>query len=360
MSHPLPEDVDPTGQDLRAFTDVLRPQHVAVRNVRGEYVFLRHADVRAIALDDATFSSAVSAHLQIPNGLDGAEHTAYRKALDAFLTPAALEPYHAAFERIAAALASELPAHVAIDAVTDIGAVFAVRAQSAWLGWPTALEAPLVAWVARNHEATRSGNRTDMVAVADEFDTLINGLLDARRGPNGAVIGDDVTAELMRTEVDGRPLREEEIVSVLRNWTGGDLGSIALCVGVLLYHLAQDAPLAARLREGVPDAEWDAVINEILRIDDPFVSNRRITTCPVSVGGVALPEGARVKLNWTSANRDEAVFGDPDAFEPEGNAQHNLVYGIGRHACPGELLATLELRIALRAILAATTSITLG
>lgn len=360
MSHPLPEEVDPTGRDLREFTDALRPQHVAVRNARGEYVFLRHADVRAIALDDETFSSAVSAHLQIPNGLDGAEHTAYRRALDVFLTPAALEPYHAVFERIAAGLASELPLHVALDAVGTIGARFAVRAQSAWLGWPTSLEQPLVDWVARNHEATRSGNRTAMVAVADEFDGLIRSVLEPRRGEDGQVVGDDVTAELMRTQVDGRPLREEEIVSVLRNWTGGDLGSIALCVGVLLYHLAEDAALADRLRAGVSDAELDAVINEILRIDDPFVTNRRITTCPVTVSGVELPEGARVKINWTSANRDEAVFGDPDAFDPAGNAADNLVYGIGRHACPGEVLATIELRIALRAILAATSSITLA
>ena len=53
------------------------------------------------------------------------------------------------------------------------------------------------------------------------------------------------------------------------------------------------------------------------------------------------------------------VFGDPDAFDPAGHAGDNLVYGIGRHACPGRLLATLELRIAVRALLAGTTSITL-
>ena len=75
--------------------------------------------------------------------------------------------------------------------------------------------------------------------------------------------------------------------------------------------------------------------------------------------GVPLPQGARVKLNWTSANRDEAVFGDPDAFDPQHNAPHNLVYGTGPHVCPGRLLATVELRIALQALLAATASIEL-
>jgi len=163
----------------------------------------------------------------------------------------------------------------------------------------------------------------------------------------------------MQTKVTGRPLTEAEIVSVLRNWTGGDLGSVAQCIGVLVHYLATHPAMQDHLRSGVPDAEIDAIINEILRIDDPFVSNRRVTTCPVVIGGVALPQGARVKLNWTSANRDEAAFGDPDAMNPEHNADRNLVYGIGRHACPGRSLATMEMRIAVQELLAATSSVAL-
>ena len=127
-----------------------------------------------------------------------------------------------------------------------------------------------------------------------------------------------------------------------------------------MHHLATHPELQDRLRGGVADAELDAVVDEILRIDNPFVSNRRVTTCPVEVAGVALPAGARVKLHWTSANRDEDVFGTPDDFDPAGHAAANLVYGIVRHACPGRLLSTVDLRVAVRALLAATTSITLA
>ena len=59
-------------------------------------------------------------------------------------------------------------------------------------------------------------------------------------------------------------------------------------------------------------------------------------------------------MHWTSANRDAAVFSDPDAFDPAANAEHNLVYGIGPHVCPGRPLATLELRVAVQEALAAT------
>ena len=98
----------------------------------------------------------------------------------------------------------------------------------------------------------------------------------------------------------------------------------------------------------------------MLRIDDPFVSNRRRTTCPVRVGGASIPEGEIVKLHWTSANRDEGVFGDPDVFDPRANAANNLVYGIGPHVCPGRPLATVELRVAVQELLAGTTSISLA
>jgi len=359
MTDHMPDDLSAAGRDLRAYTDELRPRHGVVRNVQGEWVLLRHELVVQAAQSHDRFSNAVSSHLHIPNGLDSAEHAAYREALDRFLTEGALAPYHERFRRVAADLIASLPRGVAVDAVSQVGARFAVRAQSAWLGWPAHLEDRLVAWVAENHAATRSGDRSWTRQVAESFDDMIRSVLEPCRGAGSANNADSVTARLMRTKVNGRPLTDAEIVSVLRNWTGGDLGSMALCTGVLVHHLATHAAAQDRLRSGVTDAEFDAIVDEILRIDDPFVSSRRVTTCPITIGGVELPQGARVKLNWTSANRDEMVFGDANAMDPRRNAARNLVYGIGKHACPGRLLATLEMRILMQELLAATPSIAL-
>lgn len=347
-----PEDVDPTGRDLRELTDELRAGHKVVRNRRDEWVFLGHDEVAAVAVDARRFSSAVSAFLQVPNGLDGEEHAEARSVLDRYFTLEALAPFEARFREVARTLISQLPAD--FDAVSDLGAVFAVRAQSAWLGWPEELEERLLSWMKSNHAATRSGDRVQMARVADEFDDIIRGVLEPRRSEQS----DDVTGALMADGWKGRRFNDEELVSILRNWTGGDLGSIALCVGVIASHLAEDQHLQERLRGGVSDTELDAVIDEILRIDDPFVTNRRKTTCPVHVAGVDIDAGQVVKLNWTSANRDEAVFGD--RFDPQAHAEHNLVYGIGPHVCPGRLLATMELRIAVQELLAATTAILPG
>jgi len=76
-----------------------------------------------------------------------------------------------------------------------------------------------------------------------------------------------------------KELTEIEIVSILRNWTGGDLSSIALCVGVIIAYLTEHSTLVEQI-SNASDAEVEAIIDEILRIDNPFVSNRRVTTCP--------------------------------------------------------------------------------
>ena len=359
MSEHFPTDWSPSGREPRAYTDVLRVGHGVGRNDRGEWVLLRHADVVAVATDPDRFSSDVSRFLQVPNGLGGERHRAVRAVLDRYFSPEALAPFEPVFRRIAHDLFTSLPRGVAHDAVNGAGAHFAVRAQSAWLGWSSALEQPLLAWMTDNHAATRSGDLIRTAEVAERFDDIIRGLIAARRDA-GDRAPEDITSTLLSDEVDGRRFSDDELVSILRNWTGGDLGSIALCVGVIMHYLAEHPDLQQRLRGGATARELDAVIDEILRIDDPFVSNRRRTTCPVEVSGVPIPAGETVKLHWTSANRDVRVFGDPDAFRPEKNAQRNIVYGVGPHVCPGRPLATLELRVAVEEALAATAAIRLA
>lgn len=357
MTVHMPEDISPTGRDWRAYTDALRPKHALVRNVAGEWLLLRHADVQSAALDSERFSSKVSRYPQIPNGLDGEEHSRYRQIVERHLSHEAVLPYVPIFRRVAAQVVAGLPKNTVVDAVGEIGAVFAVRAQCAWLGWPAELEPRLLAWIQENHAATRAGDPAWARDVAERFDEIVRSLILPRRIA-GAQHLDDVTTRLCRECVDGRLLTEQELVSILRNWTGGDLGSIALCVGVLLAYLGRHPKMAQRLRSA-PDTEVEAAIDEILRMDDPYVSSRRITTCPVRIGGRQIPAGATVRLHWTSANRDESVF-RRNRFDPGSNAAANLVYGTGKHVCPGRLLATWELRILLQVLLASVQTIALA
>lgn len=324
---------------------------------RGPWVVRRHADVVAVATSPEDYSSHVSRFLQVPNGLDGEAHARARALLDPFFAPDRMAALAPVLRGLADELVAAVPRGEPVDAVTELGARYAVRAQSAWLGWPADLEEELLAWMEDNHAATRSGELARTAEVAAHFDAIVHRLVETRRTAGDAA-PDDVTTELVRLSDDGRPLADEVLVSVLRNWTGGDLGSLALCVGVVLHRLATHVGLADALRTASED-ELAAAIDEILRIDDPFVSNRRVTTREVTLAGRTIPAGERVVLNWTAANRDPDVFGDPDAYDPARNASANLVYGIGPHVCPGRPLATLELCVFVRALLDAVARVEL-
>jgi cytochrome P450 len=361
----LDPDVTTTPDDPVSDYDDRRSRCPVSRDAAGTWTLYRHDDVRAAALDDVTFSNATSRFLKVPNGLDGDEHTAFRSLVDRYFTADRLAALRPAVVGVADEVVDEaieaaggLPARV--DAVS-LGARFAVRTSCAWLGWPCALEAELLDWMAANRAATRSGDLGRTAEVAARFDRIVRTQVverrEAARRSSSDVTG-DVTAELVADTFLGRRLTDQEITSILRNWTGGDLDSVALCAGVVLAYLADHRRLQARLRSGVSEHEFDAVIDETLRIDNPFVANRRVVTTDTVVGAQPIARGERVALNWTAANRDPEVFGDPDRFDPKRNAPHNLVYGIGRHACPGRGLATMELRLLTQAVLARTVAVT--
>lgn len=336
-----------TGQ---ATGETLRP---AIRDRTGAWVLARHEHVLAAANDPRTFSSRVSRHLNIPNGMDGEEHARFRKLVERYMNPQRVAGLEGRFREIATGLIGSLPRDRKVEAVSGIGSPFAVRAQSTWLGWPADIEVTLLDWMEENRAASRSGNRERQAAVAEHFNRIIGSLVEARL-ESGEEPG-DLTTELVAERVNGRPLAFGEVVSILRNWTAGDLGSIAACIGVVICHLVNDPELQERWRHQRPDpAGLDREIDEMLRIEDPFTASRRVTTCPVEIGGELIPAGEPVRLSWAEANRDPEVTGDPDAFRPEKNAPRNLVYGAGPHVCPGRALATLEIRVMIEELLDAT------
>ena len=152
------------------------------RDSAGRPIISGHADVVMAAINPTLFSNAVSNHLQIPNGLDGIEHRAFRGIIDPFFTAKKLAPLASGLEELATELLNGLvQTQDSFDAVSDLGARYSVRAQSLWLGWSPAYEDELLQWVEDNRAATRSGDRSQTAEVAERFDQIINELLDERR-----------------------------------------------------------------------------------------------------------------------------------------------------------------------------------
>jgi cytochrome P450 len=110
-------------------------------------------------------------------------------------------------------------------------------------------------------------------------------------------------------------------------------------------------------------ARWDRVaddpglipvtVEETLRFDPSVPVWRRVATRPVTLGGVELPEGAKLFLWLAAAGRDPRVFHDPDGFDlGRPNADRHLAFGLGLHYCLGASLGKLEARLALEELAA--------
>ncbi|WP_417567532.1 cytochrome P450 [Marinobacter sp.] len=322
--------------------DAMRAQCPVAWSDFQHWTLFRHDDVMRVLKDHQTFSSAVSSHLSVPNGMDPPEHTPYRQVIEPYFSQQAMSEFEPTCRNIARNLVNSLPDGQPFDVVEKFSRAFALQIQCAFMGWPDSLHEPLREWVLKNHRATLARDRQAMAEVAREFDGYIHDLLETRRQA-GAKAPRDVTTSLMEEIVNGHAMTDEELTSLLRNWTVGELSTISSSVSILLSYLAEHPDLKQSLANdtvALPDA-----IDEILRMDAPLMSNRRITTRDVEVGGRSIPAGEKITILWASANRDEKVFGDPDAFCPQRNRDQNLLYGAGIHVCPGAPLARMELRV---------------
>ncbi|MCK9506352.1 MAG: cytochrome P450 [Porticoccaceae bacterium] len=322
--------------------DTMRAQCPVAWSDYQHWTLFRYGDVVAVLNDHHRFSSAASSHLSVPNDMDPPQHTLYRQAIEPYFSPQAMAAFEPTCRTIARNLVRNLPNAEPFDIVEQFSRVFAVQIQCAFMGWPDSLHAPLRQWVLKNHRATLARDREAMADVAHEFDGYIQDLLAMRRQA-GANAPRDVTRSLMEESINGRPMSDEELISLLRNWTVGELATISASVSILLNYLAEHPRRRRSLSSDI--SQLSDAIDEILRMDPPLMSNRRITTCDVTIGGRKIPAGERITILWASANRDEEVFGDPDAFRPQKNRDHNLLYGAGIHVCPGAPLARMELRV---------------
>jgi cytochrome P450 len=157
---------------------------------------------------------------------------------------------------------------------------------------------------------------------------------------------DDYTSDLLRIRAeDEENLSFDEVVSICYSLSfAGHETTTNLILNGLRQLLGQPG-LWDELRED-PSLIENAV-EETLRRDTSVIAWRRSSTRPVEISGVEVPEGARLILLLASANRDEGVFEDPDAFDIcRKNANKHIAFSHGIHFCLGAPLARLEARIA--------------
>ena len=161
--------------------------------------------------------------------------------------------------------------------------------------------------------------------------------------------GSDLISMLATAEVEGDRLPEDIMVSFLRILmnAGGDTtyrGTSNLLVGLLSHPEQLEA--VRRDRSLVAGA-----IEEALRWDCPVMTLTRMPKRDVKLGGVDIPEGAKLDVLLGSANRDEARYPDPARFDIFRKPERHMGFAFGPHVCIGQHLARMEMTRALNALL---------
>ena len=310
-------------------------------------VLTRHHDVLAALNAPEQFSNKVSSHLNVPNGMDGAEHKAYRALIEPFFNDAGLTQFQPKLQVVIDELLNNLSTSNDIEVMAKLGHPFALRAQCAFMGWPVALEQRLIDWMAAQNAATLAKDRPALQALAKDFSDIVIEQFECAR--SGVGEPNSVTAQLTQLRLNGEPVPDNYLVSIVRNWTVGELGTIAAAVGSILGFLAQNTVVQKQLRAA--PVHIDHAIDEILRLDAPLLTNRRRTTCPVGFGNQSFAADTPVTIDWRAANTDAAAFVEPQQFKWDRDPQLNLLYGAGVHVCPGKPLAQLELGLLTRSLL---------
>lgn len=341
--------------DQYAGIDRDREEHGVKYDERLGWCVMRHADVMRVLLDWQTFSSVVSPRLSVPSGMDPPSHTPFRKIIEPYFSKARVAQFEPECRKIAHLLVKKmLDRSLHAEVVGELARPFAAHAQCSYLGWPDYMEDGLRRWGVRNRKAIREQNREVLAKSAEVFEYLIAELLDDRRR-EGKGPDTDLTSRLLFERVGKRTLNDEEIVSILRNWTAGEIGTIAASIGIIAHFFASQPDIQELLRKDFSKLPY--AIDEILRITAPLTTNRRVTTKPANVGGQEIGANERITIMWAGANRDPRVFEDPLAFRWDRDTSKNLLYGAGIHVCPGAPLARMELIVATEELLSLTRSI---
>jgi cytochrome P450 len=354
-----------------AYAELRREEPVMFDERVGYWVVTRYDDVKAVFEDWETFSSE---NAQTPvrqrgpeakrimeeggftaySGLSARrppEHTRIRKVAQKAFTPRryrALEPSIRAHvvRRIEAMLARpEATGDFFADLAYDVPTVTILTL----IGADTEQVDLFKAW-SDSRAAMTWGDLSDEEQIphahnlVDYWQECLRLVRDAHEHERDTLVGD-----MVRAQQEGDEISDHEIASVVYSllFAGHETTTtlISNAMRVLLAHPEQWAEAVADPKRIGP------AIDEVLRYSGSIVAWRRKALKDAEVGGVAIPAGAELLLVMGSANRDESRFEDGELFDiTRGNAREHLSFGFGIHYCLGNMLAKLQVKIALEEI----------
>ena len=281
--------------------------------------------------------------------LDPPDHSRLRRIVSKAFTPRRIERLAGFLRDRARALVDAVAPVGACDFSQDLAADLPLLALAEVLGVPAADRRLLFEWgnrvigfqdpeYARRDESGRPIDPRSRAALADMFDYAHRLAERRRRDP-----GDDVITGLLLAEVDGQTLSREEYENFffLLTVAGNETLRNVLPSGMLA--LLEHPGEHRRLLED--PSLLGTAIEEMLRFSGPVMCFRRTAAADIELAGVDIAAGDKVVVYYASANRDGAVFPDPDRFDIGRTPNEHLAFGAGPHFCLGAHLARLQMRV---------------
>jgi cytochrome P450 len=301
----------------------------------------------------------VAEDLQSFNGLPEPRHGEFRRVINGLVAAHRAREAEPFIAELAAHLVSDVAA-VSADAGpdgTDVMEQFVDPlpcAVIAWLlGWPTDDPVQLYRWTVtlcdRAMEMAPGSSRSS-ADLCPQFAAYVDDRIDERYALARHAWPDDGLTHMLTADIHGEPLSRTAVRTQLMFLLGAGSETTRDLIGGLLHDLATDASLYRRVRED--RALVPVAVEEALRLWAPTQFMVRRCLEPIAIGSHGFESDDVVMFGLASANRDETLFADPDAFDiNRPNVRSHLSFGAGPHVCPGAALARAEARIAVNAFL---------
>ncbi|MCW2786156.1 MAG: cytochrome [Marmoricola sp.] len=323
------------------FADERARHPVAWHEASGGYLVFDHAGVSAVQRDrrlGRLWTDREPARRLEPFNLlhrnqmmenEPPEHTRLRRPVAAAFARGHIERLRPRVRELAGSLLADTdPA--GFDVIAEYAEPLPVLVIAELVGVPASFAPELRAWsqaIVRMYEASPPAAVVEAaVGAASDFAALVRDLAEVRR----KAPAEDLISDLVATE-----LGDDEVVAAV----------------VLLLNAGHEASvnvfgngLVAMLQRGLsPAAEVALTVEEMLRFDSALQLFERTATEPVTIGDVEVEPGQKVSVLLGSANRDPAVFAQPDEFRVDRATNPHLAFGVGVHFCLGAPLARMEL-----------------
>jgi cytochrome P450 len=277
--------------------------------------------------------------------IDGEAHHRLRRIVAKAFTPRATARLHTLIGEVLTGLVEPVLTAGRCDVVADIAEPFPIPVICALLGAPSRDWKLFSQWtneITKMFDWNLANDAPAMLAAWEAQDTYMEEMIARRRD----TLTDDLVSELIRAEDDGEKLDHDELLLLVAILLGAGTDTtrnqLAAAVDVFCDHPEQWALLGRH-----PELAHRAV-DEAMRFRPIGFSLPRIATEDLELAGVAIAAGTIVFANVAAANRDPAVFDEPDRFDiARKDPATALNFGGGAHYCLGSHLARLELTEAL-------------